>query len=60
MENTAEKINTETAASSEQTLSDEMIALIVEREQKIEQNPDAWVDSNEVFADMEKKLNVTL
>lgn len=47
MNNAAKNIKDEIAANDECTLSDEMIAEVIQREKYIEQHPDEWISAEE-------------
>ena len=47
MDNVAKTVDDEVATVNETTLSDEMVAEIIEREKYIEQHPNEWITAEE-------------
>lgn len=47
MDNAAKTVDAEVATVNETTLSDEMVAEIIEREKYIEQHPNEWITAEE-------------
>lgn len=57
MDNTA-KILSEVAAASDVSLSDAMVAEIIEREKYIEQRPNEWISAEESIARLRKRATI--
>lgn len=53
----AKNINVETAATEDCSLSDEMIAEIIEREEYIKQHPDEWITADESLRLLRERID---
>lgn len=51
---TAKNINAETVATDNCALSDELVKLIIEREEYAEQNPDCWIEYEQAMKELRK------
>lgn len=54
---TAKNINTETAATEDCTLSDELIAKVIETEAYMEAHPNEWITAEESITRLRKIIN---
>ncbi len=55
MDSAAKNIATDTAATADCALGDELVAEIIEREKYIELHPDEWIDAEESIRQLRER-----